>query len=237
MFRPFPRFLNWAVAFAWLVAFGATHAAGQTREVQFAKGASSATLKGTVKGDQFVDYTLRAGAGQTMKVAMTSRLAYFNVLPPGSKDVAIYNSSINGNTWSGPLEQAGVYTVRVYLMRNEARRGTVAPYTLTLGITGAAQGADAKVGGTNFHATGQVPCTLGSEAKSCPFGVIRSGPGNAAVHITPPGGMERTLKFSGSAVTAPGSRSIKADKQGDEWSIEVNDFERYRIPEAVINGG
>ncbi|WP_374536460.1 hypothetical protein [Chitinimonas taiwanensis] len=110
------------------------HAANQTRPVQFANGASSATLKGTVKGGHYVDYTLRAAAGQTMKVDMTSQLAYFNVLPPGSKDVAIYNSSVNGNSWSGTLEQAGAYTLRVYLMRNEARRGTAAPYTLTVGI-------------------------------------------------------------------------------------------------------
>lgn len=212
-------------------------AASPARPVQFAKGSSSATLKGTVKGNNFIDYTLRAGAGQAMTVTMASRHAYFNVLPPGSKDVAIYISSINGNDWTGPLEQAGVYTIRVYLMRNEARRGTAAPYTLTVGITGAAAGGDAKVAGTKFHATGQVPCTMGTEAKSCPFGVIRSGPGNAEVHITPPGGMERTLKFAGPLVTAPGSRSIKSNKQGDEWSIEVNDFERYRIPDAVVNGG
>lgn len=212
-------------------------AAGPVRPVQFAKGASSATFKGTVKGERFVDYTLRAGAGQAMTVTMTSQRAYFNVLPPGSKDVAIYNSSINGNDWTGPLEKAGVYTIRVYLMRNEARRGTVAPYTLTVGITGTAHGGDAKVAGSKFHATGQVPCTMGTEAKSCAFGVIRSGPGNAEVHITPPGGLQRTLKFSGPQVTAPGSRSIKASKQGDEWSIEVNDFERYRVPDAVVNGG
>lgn len=215
----------------------AAQATNQTRPVQFAKGASSATVKGAVRGDRYIDYTLRAAAGQTMKVDMDSRVAYFNVLPPGSKDLAIYNSSVNGNSWSGTLEQAGAYTVRVYLMRNEARRGVEAPYTLTVGITGAAGHGDAKVAGTKFNATGSVPCALGTDAKMCPYGVIRSGPGQAEVRITPPGGMERVLKFNGSQATAPGSQSIKARKQGDEWNIEVNDFERYTVPEAVINGG
>jgi hypothetical protein len=137
--------------------------AGQTRAVQFAKDSSSATLQGSVKGDRSVDYTLRAAAGQTMTVAMDSRLAFFNVLPPGSRDVAIYNSSIDGNRWSGVLEQAGVYTLRVYLMRNEARRGTAAPYTLKVGITGGASPNDAKVPGTAFHARGELPCTMGAK--------------------------------------------------------------------------
>ncbi len=30
---------------------------------------------------------------------------------------------------------------------------------------------------------------------------------------------------------------VKASKSGDMWSIEVNDYEHYRIPEAVISGG
>jgi hypothetical protein len=30
---------------------------------------------------------------------------------------------------------------------------------------------------------------------------------------------------------------FKAAKQGDEWTIQVNHVEAYRIPEAVISGG
>ena len=65
--------------------------------------------------------------------------------------------------------------------------------------------------------------------------VVQSG--EAEVHIAPPGGMERTLNFSGNQVTAPGSQSVKSTRQGYEWAVEVNDFERYRIPDAVVNGG
>ena len=63
----------------------------QSKTIQFAKGASSATVKGSIQGRQTIDYKLRAKAGQTMTVNLKSGnpgLA-FNVLPPGSKDVAI----------------------------------------------------------------------------------------------------------------------------------------------------
>lgn len=234
------RRVDLAIAAMALSALVAVATAAETRNVSFAKGGHSATLKGTIKGDDTVDYKLRAAAGQTMTVSMTADRPslYFNVLPPGSSDVALYNSAIDGNTWTGQLQHSGEHTIRVYLYRNEARRNRVANYTLKVGITGAGGGTDARVPGTSFHATGEVPCTMGTDApKRCPYGVIRSGPGKAEVHITPPGGTTRTLTFAGSQATAPGSQSIKADKQGDEWSIEVNDFERYRIPDAVINGG
>ncbi len=228
-----------AAAFA-LGVSPAVHAASQTRPMAFAKGTSAATLQGSVKGHDTMDHTLRAAAGQTLTVSMKAShaSAFFNVLPPGSRDVAIYNSSIHGNDHVLTLEQSGVYTIRVYLMRNEARRGVQADYTLRVGITGAAAPGDAKVAGTAFHATGQLPCSMGTEVQGmCPFGVIRGGPGQAEVRITPPGGMERTLIFSGHQVTAPGSRSVSSTRQGDEWTVEVNDFERYRVPDAVVNGG
>jgi hypothetical protein len=233
--------MKFSMVSLWLVAalFPAAlpQANAQSRTVQFAKGASSATLSGSVRGDKFVDYTLRASAGQTMQVSMASRLAYFNVLPPGSKDVAIYNSSIDGNDWRGQLENSGVYTVRIYLMRNEARRGTAVDYVLKVAVTGSAI-TDAKVAGTPFHAVGEVLCIMGQEPpKMCPFGVVRSGPGNAEVRITPPGGIARVLRFEGGRVTAPDSQAIQAEKLLDEWTIKVNGFETYRIPAAVPEGG
>jgi hypothetical protein len=223
----------------------------ESRPIQFAKGASSATIKGSLKGDQTIDYKLRARAGQSMSVKLASSNAsnYFNVLPPGSQDVAVFVGSSGGNEWSGSLEADGEYTVRVYLMRNAARRNETASYTLTVGITGApsaaaalgaAPAADAKVKGTPYHATGQVPCFIGSAPArpvQCDFGVIRGQPGNAEVHVRPPGGLERVLIFIGDKVTAPGSNSLKVSKADGAWSIEVNDVEHYDIPEAVVVGG
>ena len=51
------------------------------QQVAFKKGESGATTKGSIKGDQIVDYKLRAGAGQSMVVIFnpSNPSAYFNV--------------------------------------------------------------------------------------------------------------------------------------------------------------
>jgi hypothetical protein len=237
-----------AAVFSWAVA--ATPI--ETRPISFAKGASSATVKGTIQGDQTVDYKLRARAGQTMNVKLVTGNGanYFNVLPPGSNDVAIFVGSTGGYEWSGALPSDGEYTVRVYLMRSAARRSESAPYTLTVGVTGSAGAAapaalgkapasDAKVPGTRYHATGPLPCAMGNApmgSTPCEFGAIRGKPGNAEVHIKPAGGLERVLSFRGNTVTS-GNDKVKASKSGDVWTIEVNDYEHYQVPEAVVAGG
>lgn len=246
---PARPFVFWCalVAFVfWVSAAGAI----ESRAVHFAKGASSATLEGSLKGDQTVDYTLDARAGQTMtvKLATDNTANYFNVLPPGSADVAIFVGSTGGNDWSGTLPSDGAYTIRVYLMRSAARRNEVARYTLTVGITGkpaaaalgAAPASDAKVAGTKYHATGTVPCWMGDAAPGsaqCEFGVVRGSAGNAEVHVTPPGGLTRVLTFAGGKVSTGGGGTVKATMEGDEWLVDVNDYEHYRISEAVISGG
>jgi hypothetical protein len=241
------------LALCWLLAAACTSAAAaaiESRTIQFAKGASSATLKGSLRGDKTVDYKLRARAGQTMSVnlATSNGANYFNVLPPGSKDVAIFVGSSGGNEWSGALPADGEYTIRVYLMRGAARRNEAANYTLTVGVTGslvatpalgAAPASDAKVKGTRYHATGPVPCWMGNApvgSSRCEFGVIRGKPGNAEVHIKPAGGLERVLTFIGDKVTS-GNEKVKASKADDMWTIEVNDYEHYQIPQSVISGG
>lgn len=222
----------------------------ESRPLQFAKGTSSATVKGSLKGDTIIDYKLRAKAGQNMSVTLkTSNGAnYFNVLPPGSSGEAIFTGSTSGNEWTGPLPADGEYTVRVYLMRSAARRSETADYTLTVGIAGsaaanlgAAPAGDAKVKDTPYNATGTVPCSMGSAPQGsaqCDFGVIRGKPpGNAVVHVTPPGGFKRVLTFAGGKVTSDAGTKVTTTKSGDMWSVDVNDHEHYRIPEAVISGG
>ena len=222
----------------------------ETRPIQFAKGASSATVTGTIKGDQTIDYTVRARAGQTMSVKLDTRHGanYFNVLPPGSTGEAIFVGSSGGSEWTGALPADGEYTVRVYLMRSAARRNETANYTLTVGITGspaapgalgAAPAGDAKIKGTPYHATGPLPCAMGNVpmgSSQCEFAVIRGKPGNAEVHIKPAGGLERVLTFRGNTVTS-GNEKVKASKAGDLWTIEVNDYEHYQVSESVISGG
>jgi hypothetical protein len=218
----------------------------RTERVQFKKGSAEAIIKNRIKGYEVVDYLLGAKAGQTMSVHLkTSNGAnYFNVVPPGS-DAAIAMGELLGNKWTGTLPVDGDYTIRVYLMRSAARRNETANFTLTVGITGR---ADAKVAGTPYHATGTVPCSVGTDPKGsaqCSFGVIRSAYGHADVYLASPGydvtlhkDKLRVLKFAGSTVTSfDPKEKVESMKQGDDWSIDVNDFYFYVIPEAVINGG
>ena len=220
----------------------------QTSPVQFKKGTSSATIAGSIKGGQTIDYTLRARAGQTMSVMLATKHGanYFNVLPPGSNDEALFVGSSGGNEWTGVLPADGEYKVRVYLMRSAARRNEAANYTLKVGIAGTsrptefgkAPASDAKVKGTGYHATGPLPCRMGNDKPiQCEFGVIRGEPGNAEVHITPPGGLTRVLTFMGANVTTNPGEKVEAVKQGYDWSVKVNDYEHYTIPDAVIWGG
>jgi hypothetical protein len=225
----------------------------QSKTIQFAKGASSATVKGSIQGRQTIDYKLRARAGQTMTVSLKSGnpgLA-FNVLPPGSKDVAI-EGAIGLQDWSGALPADGEYTVRTYLDRAGARRGEKASHTLTVAIAAAAAqagGGDAaaatqRAGEGKFNATGPLPCarSKGQPMGQCEMGVARAGGGTATVVVTHPDGRKRFIFFEkGKAIgadlsQADGNMTFRATKEADLYRIQAGD-ERYEIPEAVIFGG
>ena len=104
--------------------------------VHFAKGASSATLKGSFSGYDSVHYTVAARAGQTMTVATTgSANASFNVFAPG--DVPGQAAALGSNGpkgWTGTLPASGTYTVQVYQMRASARRGAKVDYAITIAV-------------------------------------------------------------------------------------------------------
>jgi hypothetical protein len=226
----------------------------QSKTIQFAKGASSATVKGSIQGRQTIDYKLRARAGQTMTVNLKSGnpgLA-FNVLPPGSKDVAI-EGAIGLQDWSGALPADGEYTVRTYLDRAGARRGEKASYTLTVAIaaaaaqaggSGDAAAATQRAGEGKFNATGPLPCarSKGQPMGQCEMGVARAGGGTATVVVTHPDGRKRFIFFEkGKAIgadlsQADGNMTFRATKEADLYRIQAGD-ERYEIPEAVIFGG
>ena len=86
--------------------------------------------------------------------------------------------------------------------------------------------------------------TLRVEAKAN-RNLIRSAPGQAEVHLASPGydvtlhtDNLRVLNFAGGEVTsADAKEKVAFEKQADNWSIGVNDFYYYIIPEAVIDGG
>jgi len=107
-----------------------------THQVHFDKGTTGTTVKGHVKGYDSVNYKLGAKSGQSMRVSLESKKAFMNIFEPGKGvgDGAMFIGSTVGDNYTGILPKSGTYTIQVYLMRNEARRGTNAPYTLHMRI-------------------------------------------------------------------------------------------------------
>lgn len=133
------RVFSQAVAvFAFLVLAASLvgPAAAQSREeVRFSPGNDNAAVEGTITGDEYKDYVLGARAGQTMSVSLiTEGSAYFNILPPGSDGVAIYNGSIDGENASVALPSDGDYTIRVYLMGNARDSNQTVPFMVSMTI-------------------------------------------------------------------------------------------------------
>lgn len=101
---------------------------------------------------------------------------------------------------------------------------------------------DALVPGTNFHATGSVPCTIkvDTTVTSCQFGVSRGQPGDAMVFVTLPSGFVRVISFFADGDVRPDSavESFAFSRSGDDTLIEVDGgAETYVIPDAVTLGG
>ena len=239
------RFLLIALTTAGLAL--AQHAVAQEQVVvSFAKGISSQTVKGSIKGDQSHNYVVDARAGQTMTVDFkpSNASAYFNVIAPGA-DSAMFIGSTEGNRFSGPLTTSGRHTVQVYLMRNAARRNETANYTITIGVTGAAAAAprpsqDALVAGTNYNATAEIPCiTSEGAAKSrCKAGVMRMAGGEATVEIQTADGGQRHIYFNdGRPDSSDANAPMRATRQGDTNIIRIGTVEVYEIPDAFVVGG
>lgn len=220
----------------------------RTQRVQFARGASSATVKGQVKGDAGVTYVIGASAGQTMTVSMkTSNGAnYFNVIAPGA-DTAMFIGSTSGNNFRGTLPANGDYRIQVYLMRSAARRNESGAFTLTVGVSGRAATSaphashDALVPGTDYHATANVACAFAPAAPlgACKAGVMRYPSGNSTVEITLPRGVMRRIYFDGNRATGSDSRNgaFAVRKNGDFNIITVGGSERYEFPDSFVVGG
>jgi hypothetical protein len=235
----------------------------RSERVQFSKGEIGATIHSTLSGRETVDYKLRARAGQTMIVGIETDNPgnYFNVLAPDEQNIAFFVGSMSGNRYQGELPVSGDYTIRVYLMRYAARRGETANYTLEIGIAAAgdvpseadsgrpsteSSTADAIVAGTNFNATGEIPCARHSAQpmSPCRFGVIRRGNGAATLTVFWPDGGARYIYFENgkatssdatSAVTTTGA--VTTERQGDLNKLSIGSEERFEIPDAVIFGG
>lgn len=233
----------------------------RTERVQFAQGASSTTIKGQVTGYNSVQYLVGAKAGQTMTVTLKSDSGgnEFHVYAPSVKPgegTAMDVGSGDPQSFEGTLPADGDYTIQVYLVRAMARREETANYTVTISITGgearspakagavAAASADAKVEGTEFSATGTIPCSRyeGQPMNQCKFGVVREGNGNGHIAVTWFDGGKRVIFFEDNTPVrydeseADGGANMAVDKQADLYSVRIGDM-RFEFPEAVMTGG
>lgn len=110
--------------------------------------------------------------------------------------------------------------------------------------SGVGKSRDAKVAGTDFNATGEVPCARdqGQPMARCRFGVARQGNGAAVVTIFWPDGGQRAIFFEKGKPAyfdqsqADGDARMKVRQDGDLFVIGIGQ-QRFEIPEAVISGG
>ncbi|HEX8247746.1 MAG TPA: hypothetical protein VF599_06225 [Pyrinomonadaceae bacterium] len=130
MFRKFALMAVFLTAFGLLVS--ANQVAGQTRaRVRFARGASSATLRGRIVGYKYVDYIIGARSGQTIKLKLqTTGSAEIVLFTPSDENV----DGANGLEYTGEIESTGDYKIRILQPRAFARRNNASNYTLRISI-------------------------------------------------------------------------------------------------------
>jgi hypothetical protein len=222
--------------------------------VQFAHGKTGATIGGAIKGYASTHYRVGATAGQTMAVNLQSKSTsiYFNIFAPGKipgQDEAMFIGDTGGSSFDGVLPATGDYEIQVYLYRNAARRNQSASFKLGIEITaaGSSEGAnagDAKVAGTDFNATGNIPCGRAADQPmaSCKFGVVRDGDGKGSVTVFWPDGGNRVIYFEAGMPAhyddskADAGAKMTVGRNADLFIVQIG-VQRFEIPDAVISGG
>jgi hypothetical protein len=122
-----------AIALVSLVAGGIAQSSAQNmsgtvveRRVKFAKGKTSAVLRGRANYGMSYVYHVGAQRGQKMSVRLTSDrgLATFSLIAPDTQTV---ENGFGVRDWSGDLPQTGDYSIVVVM--NEEKAANV-PYAL-----------------------------------------------------------------------------------------------------------
>jgi heat shock protein HslJ len=221
------------------------------KPVRFAKGKTATVIKDRIVGRHYIDYTLRAGAGQRMTVSLkgSNRANYFNLLPPDSSGPAMVRGELLDNKFDGLLPDDGVYTIRVFLYRAAARRNEASDFALSVGVTGVplkpvSAKTDAVLPGTNYHASTTVPCAPAyTKTRECEALVIRRGfDGTATVELRwtiseTQTGKRRILFVKGEpkAADVPEAMTFTRNERG--WKVTFNGDEHFEIPEPLVYGG
>lgn len=217
-----------------------------TKTVLIYKGQNHLSLKQSIQGYDFVDYVFEAKAGQSVDIRLSSSNLsnYFN-LQHTEETTALFIGSTSGNHYKAVLPKHGQYTIRVYLMRNAARRGERAHYTLDFNLseTLAPQTINPQQGPRYFDAQGHVPCSLHVKRfdTMCHFRVLRDISRKTAQiwieKITPDTLPFRVLDFENTHFALEENASISWERKEDNWIVAIGNREFYIIPDALIDGG
>jgi hypothetical protein len=139
------------------------------------------TVDGSITGSGTADYLVTGDAGQILSVDMqtTDTSATFNILPAGS-ETALFIGSTSGTVADVPLPAAGDYLIRVYLMRNAARRDETALYSLSVGLHGPDYAGDLSSGPdfwqvAGLSAGGSLNLRNGPATRYDAIGILRNG--------------------------------------------------------------
>ncbi|HCN75896.1 MAG TPA: hypothetical protein DIT13_01730 [Verrucomicrobiales bacterium] len=108
--------------------------------VEFKPGATSAAIKGSITGEEFILYKLNARDGQYLSVSLQASTpsADFNIYIPGRGpgDDALFASAMAPEKkYSGQLYKTGDHSISVFLNRNAARKGVTAKFDILFKIT------------------------------------------------------------------------------------------------------
>ena len=92
-----------------------------THRVRFARGQSSATLKGKIRKNQEIIYTLGASKGQTLTVRVTASTpnhdVVFTIEGPGSR--AMMEEGDLNTEWTGQLPESGDYQISLGMIESD----------------------------------------------------------------------------------------------------------------------
>lgn len=110
-------------------------------DINFEAGATGTTINGTIVGDEYIDYVLNVGSGQTMYATLSvtgtngNGSVFFNVVPAGQDFPALYNGSSDvDRSAEVTFPESGDWAIRVYLMGNDRDAGKTVGYSIDLNI-------------------------------------------------------------------------------------------------------
>lgn len=137
-------FLSFATALAILLGIGGGASSAMAQDsvdIQFQPGATSTTINGSVRGDEYIDYVVNARGGQTMVVSLAvtgtngNGTAYFNILPAGQDYGGPYIGHMDDdNRAEITVPSDGDWSIRVYLMGNDRDAGKTVGYSIDVYI-------------------------------------------------------------------------------------------------------